>query len=139
MTKEQYFQLKDELKALAKKISSDRYEFKNKQRILSQVGKTHDTVDDADNSRDETKQKNYHEAYSSMWKAQEALLSMKHECRAKHIAYSMARGKTIDQIEPVVSSKGGYDYWRDVAYRRAKDLCEKLNIEPLFERTEVAA
>ena len=139
MTKEQYLQLKDELKALAKQISSDRNEFKNRQRKFSLGEKEHGTLDDAYSGNNDAKQKGISEVYRPMYKMQSDLLEMKHDYRAKHIAYSMARGRTIDQIEPKTRDDYGYNYWRDEAYRKAKKLCEELDITPLFERAEVAA
>jgi hypothetical protein len=139
MTKEQYFQMKDELKALAKQISSDRNEFKNRQRNFSTGEKEYGTLDDAYSGNNDAKQKGISEVYRPMYKMQSDLLDMKHEYRAKHIAYSMARGRTIDQIEPTTSNEGGKDYWRYEAYRKAKKLCEELDIKPLFDRKEKAA
>ena len=114
MTKEQYFQLKDELKALAKTISSDRYEFKNKQRKFSQAEKEYGTLDDAYSGNNDAKKKGINEAYNPMWKMQENLLNMKNDYRAKHIVYSVIRGRTLEQIEPNAKK----DYWWYEVHRK---------------------
>ena len=55
-----------------------------------------------------------------------ALVSTKRTCRHKHIAYSMLRGKTYEQIEPKCreDNKPNQDLIREIidAYR-TKDVC----------------
>jgi hypothetical protein len=140
MTKEQYLQLKDELKALAKELTSDKQEFKQKQRNHSKVEKEQGScITDAYESNNSTKIEQLNNSYVPMTKAQESLREKKLQYRTKHIFYSMARGKTIEQIEPVVTNTETRDYYREKVYKDAEHLCEKYSVEPLFKNKGVAA
>lgn len=106
MTKETYFNLKQELKDLAVKIRETKIGHKNDQRgfsISSKKGTFNDYYEGRINSATwEEIRPEYNKAYNKQANSHSDLMSMKREYRHKHIVYSLARGRTMEQIEPKV-------------------------------------
>lgn len=106
MTKETYLNLKQELKDLAVKIRESKADYKNSQRAFSTRSKN-GTFNDyyegkIDSATWETIRPEYNKAYNKQVNEQQSLQSMRSEYRHKHIIYSLARGRTMEQIEPKV-------------------------------------
>ena len=106
MTKETYLNLKQELKDLAVKIRESKVGYKNSQREFSTRSKT-GTFNDyyegkIDSATWESIRPEYNKAYNKQVNEQHSLHDMRREYRHKHIVYSLARGRTMEQIEPKV-------------------------------------
>jgi len=106
MTKEQYFNLKQELKDLAVKIRESKDDHKNDQRAFSQCSKQGTANDYYDGVIDSVKweaiRPTYNKLYSKQLKSLQEKYSLRREYRHKHIVYCFARGRTMQQIEPKV-------------------------------------
>lgn len=107
MTKETYLNLKQELKDLAVKIRETKTEHRGAQRECSLYGNEHGTFIDyyngkIDSATWEKIRPEYSKRSNAAYSAFDNLKSMQHEYRHKHIVYSLARGRTMEQIEPKV-------------------------------------
>lgn len=109
MTKEQYFNLKDELKELAIQIRQLKPQFKSVQRDLSKYELNVITIP-KDYHWESKKLEGWFKLVRPVRSAQSDLFRLKHEYRAKHILYSLARGRTINQIEPKIKDVNDYGY-----------------------------
>jgi hypothetical protein len=104
MTKEQYFQLKEEQKELGKKIRETKGGFREDQRNFS---KCQSTANDyykgkTDSATWEKIRPEYNKLNEKQFKSMCDLHKTQREYRHKHIIYCFARGKTMKQIEPKV-------------------------------------
>lgn len=105
MTREQYFELKAELKELATKIRETKNERKVSSRAFSLFEKENGSFNDYYEGRiGETQwmsiRDGYHEVYRAQNAAIESVDNLKREYRLRHIVYCLARGRTLSQIEP---------------------------------------
>lgn len=105
MTKEQYLNLKGELKELAKEIRQTKNERREKARTFSFFEKNNGGFNDYYEGRiGETQWLSIREDYNKLLHAQvnsaEDVTILKREFREKHIAYCLARGRTLKEIEP---------------------------------------
>lgn len=109
MTKEQYFNLRDELKELAKLIRQVKTQVKENQRNLSNYEKSVMTSPE-DYYRIGEKLEGWYKTLRPARTTQTDMMNLKCEYRARHILYSLARGRTMDQIEPKIRDENCYWY-----------------------------
>jgi hypothetical protein len=107
MTREQYFGLKAELKDLAQKIKGAKPEFRKAQSNLSKFqnlnGSYNTYFEGKINSTQWEQIRPEHEKLEgAVGTLRRSLSDLKYDYRHKHIVYSFARGKTMEQIEPKV-------------------------------------
>lgn len=108
MIREQYFQLKSELKELAHQIKSEKLEYKVSQKNLSVFQKANGSFIDyyegrINSSKWETIRPEHEKLSKMMYSLQSDLKEKRVEYRLKHIVYCLARGRTMSQIEPKVA------------------------------------
>jgi hypothetical protein len=134
MTREQYFALKEELKALAVQIKNFKPEFKNAQRDFSLFEKENGTrnayFDGQMKSIDwERIQKDWGEKCEKQNDSRYNLHKMQREFRHKHIVYSFARGKTYSQIEQKVEKGNEPDKYELQRLMKLYEVEEPLTVE----------
>jgi len=134
MTKEQYFQLKEEQKKLGKEIRETKNEYRERQRASSrfrkEIGTANDYYEGKINSATWEKiRPEYNKLNEKQFKSMCDLHKMQKEYRHKHIIYCFARGKTMSQIEPKV--RKGNEPSRTELQRLMKvyDVQETLTLE----------
>ena len=70
------------------------------------------------------------------WSEQSNLITIKQKYRHRHIAYSLAKGKTYEQIEKVVK-EGNEPNWREIdiilVHELAYVLFDDNTVKPIFE------
>lgn len=131
MTKEQYLNLKDELKELAKLLRQVKNQVKENQRSLSGYERNVMTSP-CDYYLIGEKLEGWYKELRPVRTTQSDMMKLKCEYRAKHILYSLSRGRTMDQIEPKIRDKN--DYWYHHAYSA---LLPKYVKQYAFENTDV--
>lgn len=113
MNKENYIQLKQELKTLAKEIKKTKPLLKETQRSQSKYERLV-----MNRSKDyywkSHKLDGWYEVVRPAKKYQEKLKNLQCEFRAKHIIYCLERGRMIKEIEPKIKDK--YDYHYNYVY-----------------------
>ena len=133
MTKENYLKLKNELKSLAAQIRPAKTEFNQSQRdysIMQHGNGSWRTVVEAfvnpkmDKGYYSNLKKQYVEAMNRIESARAQKEMLKFKYRHLHIVYCLARGKTMEQIEPKVHGQG--TYWANVPDQKAIDEIKKL-------------
>ena len=134
MTKEQYKNLKQELKDLAEKIRETKADHKNDQREFSIYSRENGTFNDyydgrINSTKWEAIRPEYNKLYSKQLKSHQTKESLRREYRHKHIVYCFARGRTMQEIEPKV--REGNDPSRHELERLMKmyDVREPLALE----------
>lgn len=110
MNSENYFKLKSELKELAKEIKSAKRIKKEIEVAYSDIAKFKKNVTMQHTKDIVAKWKTWGDKYRSLCDAINNVSSLKYKFRHKHIIYSMARGKTYEQIEQKVR-KGNEPDW----------------------------
>lgn len=137
MTKEQFLSLRDELKELAIQLRSAKADRKSKQRDFSTIDTAYEDYFNKKYSSQEWEevQPRYAQLYKLQDNARQTVEDLKLDYRVKHIVYSMAKGRTIDQIEKQVDQEDEQKKWaRNKAYEKARVMCKMMVVEPLFER-----
>ena len=134
MTKENYLKLKNELKSLAAQIRPAKIEFNQSQKDYSIMkndnGSSWRTVVEAfvNPKLDKGYYSQLRDQYSAAMnridaaRVQKEMLKFKY--RHLHIVYCLARGKTMEQIEPKVRGQG--TYWANVPDQKAIDEIKNL-------------
>lgn len=112
MTRDHYLALKGNLKTLAEEIRKTKQQLKIDQKEFSTFEREVGTYNDFYNRESELFR--WGQVHKPVAKAQVRLLEIKAEYRAKHIIYCLARGRTLEQIEP----KSQEGYWRARVYGR---------------------
>ena len=141
MTKENYLKLKNELKSLAAQIRPAKIEFNQSQRDYSLMkNKTGSWRTIAEGFVNPKLDKGYFAELKSEYcvamnrieaaRAQKEMLKFKY--RHLHIVYCLARGKTMEQIEPKV--RGQDTQWANVPDQKAIEEIKKLYV---FDSQEV--
>lgn len=105
MTREQYFELKAELKELAKKIRATKDERKQNCRSFSLFEKQNGGFNDYYEGRiGETQWLAIRSDYNQLLRAQngsiEDVETLRRGYRLRHVVYCLARGRTMAEIEP---------------------------------------
>ena len=113
MTKEQYLNLRDELKELAKLIRQVKPQVKENQRKLSGY-ESNVMTSPSDYYRIGNKLEGWYKELRPARTSQADLSKLKCEYRAKHIIYSLSRGRTMEQIEPKI--RDPHCYWYNYTY-----------------------
>ena len=111
MTKEQYLKLKDELKALAIQIKGTKSTHKSNQREFSKIDCAYNPnryywMTDREKKALESIRIQYEQEWARLYSIQynsiNECANLRREYRIKHIIYCLARGRTIQQIEPKI-------------------------------------
>lgn len=105
MTKEQYLNLKQELKDLAVKIRETKSNHKNNQRAFSKQERNYGTRNsyfdgDINSTTWESIRPDWSRLYKEQLNSLEEVEKLRYEYRYKHIVYCFARGRTLEEIEP---------------------------------------
>lgn len=117
MKKENYLKLKGELKVLAQEIKNQKFDFKSSQRAYSTLEKEYGCAESVYEKYMDPKFNHqlYSEARSTMQKTlslvhsnMNRLYDIRTRYRHLHIVYCLARGRTLEQIEPKVRGQGTY-------------------------------
>lgn len=129
MTREQYMSLKAELKDLAQKIKGAKPEFRKAQSNLSKFQNQNGSMNDYFDGRIKSTQweqiRPEHEKLSDeISRLRSDLNEWKYDYRHKHIVYSFARGKTMEQIEPKVRQGNEPDRRRLESLMKMYDVTE---------------
>jgi len=95
MTKEEYINLKNDLKKLALEIKLNKKENKILNKNLTVLNNELAKI----RVEKEAKIKEYNEVYNKTIHSISKIIQLKHEYRIKHIFYSLIRGKKYIQIE----------------------------------------
>lgn len=135
MTKEQYLTLKEELKELAIQIRSAKDNRKTTQREFSTVDTAYEDYFNKKYSSEEWERirPKYNELYKAQDNARQTVEDLRFQYRVKHIVYSMARGRSIEQIESKTNEDDYQKRWnREQAYKEARTMCKMMVVEPLF-------
>lgn len=127
MTKEQYLNLKQELKDLAVKIRETKNSFKGKQREFSKFEKENGLVNEMRRTVYEIHKDEYYKLYKGQRDDGWSLNEMRYNYRHMHIVYCFARGRTILEIEPRVK-EGNDPSWFEI-----KRLSKKYEVRPPIE------
>ena len=107
MTREQYLKMKKEQKALATKIRNEKNEFRNTSREFSTFTKENGSSIDyykgrINSSKWELARPGYNKLYDKIEGLRSKISDDKSVFRLNHVLYSLARGRTLQQIEPKV-------------------------------------
>ncbi len=132
MTRNQYQEIKKELKELVVDIRKAKPDYKSKQRIYSKGGNA-----EADYFAGRTTSAEWEEArplyktsYIDQIFAMRKVEDLKFEFRWRHILLSLARGKKLNQIEPKTAKD---DYQKDLVkrktYEKVQKMAEELGVE----------
>lgn len=105
MTREQYFELKAELKELAKKIRAKKDERKSNCRSFSLFEKQNGGFNDYYKGRISQTQwlairSDYDQLLRALNDSIEDVEILRRDYRLRHVAYCLARGRTMAEIEP---------------------------------------
>ena len=138
MTKQQYLDLRNQVKLLARQIKETKIEFKQTQRDYSNFYNQHF---DAINSRGYRKGQEWIDCQSTFKSLDDKQYQftlevprLKSNFRYFHIAYSLARGKTYQQIEPKTKEGNAYSE-EDIA--KVRKEFELDVVEPQKEEATV--
>jgi hypothetical protein len=131
MTKEQYFELKGELKELARLIKAAKPEHRQAQRDLSLFQNKNGSFNDyyhstISSAKWEEIRPKHEELSKKEYNLFRDLQAMKTTYRHKHIVYCFARGKTLNQIEPKVRKGNEADTHLLQTYMKMYDVREPL-------------
>lgn len=134
MNREEYIILKEELKTLANQIKTIKSQFKKAQRVFSSYQREHGTYNQyfegkIDSAGWEKIRPGYNECYNAQGALQATVEELKHEYRAKHIVYSIARGRTIEQIEP--NARKDY-WWHEIHKNLVPKYLNEFKVKPIL-------
>lgn len=144
MTRINYMRMKNELKSLAKEIRQEKDNFKSQQREYSKIENEHGCAETVymkymDPKYNHELYKNVRDTMSKVGSTVNTyrcnVWDLQSKFRHLHIVYCLARGKTLEQIEPKVKDQGTW-----YANTPKKELIEQIKKEYGFDdvREEVA-
>jgi len=134
MTKEQYLNLKQELKDLAVKIRESKNGFREDQREFSKCQKENGTANDYYEGKINSEvwekiQPEYSKLNKKQYESMIDLHKIRSEYRYKHIVYCFARGRTMKEIEPKVRKDNEIDLHELQRLMKIHDVREPLVLE----------
>lgn len=134
MTKEQYFTLKSELKAMAQQIKSAKLYHHTAQKDFSTCERERGSVADyykglIPSVKWESARSEYNRLYELQLDLYRGVQSLKHDFRHLHMVYCFARGKTREQIERKVREGNEPDS------KRLESLMEKYDVKESIPTT----
>lgn len=124
----QLLQLKAELKVLAQEIRTLKPQTRQSNSILDKTFPQRHDWEQYKLIRDNDQ---YRDLNAKFYNNQSNLLNLQYKFRAKHIAYCMLRGRTLEQIEPKLKDPKDWNHTivRREATKIMKEVLEAINVE----------